>query len=39
MAVAVAVGGGAILVSEAAVSALLVVTVQPPRSGLSGARF
>ena len=39
MAAAVALGGGAILVSEAAVSALLVVTVQPPGSGLSGARF
>jgi uncharacterized membrane protein YgaE (UPF0421/DUF939 family) len=39
MAAAIAVGGGAILVSEAAVSALLVVTIQPPGSGLSGARF
>jgi uncharacterized membrane protein YgaE (UPF0421/DUF939 family) len=39
MAAAVALGGGAILVSEAAVSALLVVTIQPPGSGLSGARF
>jgi uncharacterized membrane protein YgaE (UPF0421/DUF939 family) len=39
MIVAVAVGGSVVLVSEAAVSALLVVTVQPPGSGLSGARF
>jgi uncharacterized membrane protein YgaE (UPF0421/DUF939 family) len=39
MVAAVALGGGAVLVSEAAVSALLVVTVQPPGSGLSGARF
>jgi uncharacterized membrane protein YgaE (UPF0421/DUF939 family) len=36
---AVIVGGSAILVSEAAISALLVVTLQPPGSGLSGARF
>ena len=36
---AVALGGSVVLVSEAAVSALLVVTVQPPSSGLSGARF
>lgn len=39
MVVAVALGGSVVLVSEAAVSALLVVTVQPPSSGLSGARF
>jgi uncharacterized membrane protein YgaE (UPF0421/DUF939 family) len=39
MAAAVALGGGAVLVSEAAASALLVVTIQPPGSGLSGARF
>jgi hypothetical protein len=39
MVVAVAVGGSVVLVSEAAVSALLVVTIQPPSSGLSGARF
>lgn len=39
MVAAVALGGSAVLVSEAAVSALLVVTVQPPGSGLSGARF
>jgi uncharacterized membrane protein YgaE (UPF0421/DUF939 family) len=39
MIVAVALGGSVVLVSEAAVSALLVVTVQPPSSGLSGARF
>ncbi|MEA2287264.1 MAG: hypothetical protein QOJ21_3307 [Solirubrobacteraceae bacterium] len=36
---AVIVGGSAILVSEAAISAMLVVTLQPPGSGLSGARF
>jgi uncharacterized membrane protein YgaE (UPF0421/DUF939 family) len=39
MGVAVALGGGVVLVSEAAASALLVVTIQPPGSGLSGARF
>jgi uncharacterized membrane protein YgaE (UPF0421/DUF939 family) len=39
MVAAVALGGSAVLVSEAAVSALLVVTVQPPGSGLSGDRF
>jgi uncharacterized membrane protein YgaE (UPF0421/DUF939 family) len=39
MVAAVALGGSAVLVSEAAVSALLVVTIQPPGSGLSGARF
>jgi hypothetical protein len=39
MVAAVAVGGSVVLVSEAAVSALLVVTVQQPGSGLSGARF
>src|ERR671933_1897098 len=39
MVAAVALGGSAVLVSEAAVSALLVVTVQPPGTGLSGARF
>jgi uncharacterized membrane protein YgaE (UPF0421/DUF939 family) len=39
MVVAVALNGSVVLVSEAAVSALLVVTVQPPGSGLSGARF
>ena len=39
MVAAVAVGGSVVLVSEAAVSALLVVTIQPPSSGLSGARF
>ena len=39
MVVAVALGGSVVLVSEAAVSALLVVTIQPPSSGLSGARF
>jgi uncharacterized membrane protein YgaE (UPF0421/DUF939 family) len=36
---AVIVSGSALLVSEAAISALLVVTIQPPGSGLSGARF
>jgi hypothetical protein len=39
MVAAVALGGSVVLVSEAAVSALLVVTVQPPGTGLSGARF
>jgi uncharacterized membrane protein YgaE (UPF0421/DUF939 family) len=39
MVAAVAVGGSAVLVSEAAVSALLVVTVQPPGTGLSGDRL
>ena len=39
MVAAVAMGGSVVLVSEAAVSALLVVTIQPPSSGLSGARF
>ena len=39
MVVAVALGGSVVLVSEAAVSALLVVTIQQPSSGLSGARF
>jgi len=39
MVVAVALDGSVVLVSEAAVSALLVVTVQQPGSGLSGARF
>ena len=39
MVVAVALGGSVVVVSEAAVSALLVVTIQPPSSGLSGARF
>jgi uncharacterized membrane protein YgaE (UPF0421/DUF939 family) len=39
MVTAVALGGSTVLVSEAAGSALLVVTVQPPGTGLSGARF
>jgi uncharacterized membrane protein YgaE (UPF0421/DUF939 family) len=39
MVAAVALGGGPVLVSEAAAAALLVVTVQPPGSGVSGARF
>jgi uncharacterized membrane protein YgaE (UPF0421/DUF939 family) len=39
MVVAVAFGGSTALVSEAAASALLVVTIQPPGSGLSGVRF
>jgi len=39
MVAAVALGGSVVLVSEAALSALLVVTIQPPSSGLSGARF
>jgi hypothetical protein len=39
MIVAVALNGSVVVVSEAAVSALLVVTIQPPGTGLSGARF
>jgi uncharacterized membrane protein YgaE (UPF0421/DUF939 family) len=39
MVVAVALGGSAVLVSEAATAALLVVAVQPPGTGLSGVRF
>jgi uncharacterized membrane protein YgaE (UPF0421/DUF939 family) len=39
MVATVALGGSVVLVSEAAVSALLVATVQTPGSGLSGARF
>jgi uncharacterized membrane protein YgaE (UPF0421/DUF939 family) len=39
MVAAVALGGSVVLVSEAAVSALLVVTVQPPGTGLSADRF
>ncbi|MGZ4272538.1 MAG: FUSC family protein [Solirubrobacteraceae bacterium] len=39
MVAALALGGSVVLVSEAAVSALLVVTIQSPSSGLSGARF
>lgn len=39
MMAAVALGGSVVLVSEAGVSALLVVAIQPPSSGLSGARF
>ena len=39
MVAAVALNGSVALVSEAAASALLVVTVQPPGTGLSGARF
>jgi uncharacterized membrane protein YccC len=35
---AVLVGGGALLVTQAAVSAILVVTLQPPTSGLSFTR-
>ena len=39
MLAAIALGGSTILVSEAATSALLVVTIQQPGTGLSGARF
>jgi uncharacterized membrane protein YgaE (UPF0421/DUF939 family) len=39
MVATVAFGGSVVLVSEAAVSALLVATVQVPGSGLSGTRF
>ena len=39
MVVAIAFGGSTVLVGEAAASALLVVTIQLPGTGLSGARF
>jgi uncharacterized membrane protein YgaE (UPF0421/DUF939 family) len=39
MVAAVVLGGSTALVAEAAASALLVVTIQPPGSGLSGVRF
>jgi uncharacterized membrane protein YgaE (UPF0421/DUF939 family) len=39
MVVTIAFGGSTVLVGEAAASALLVVTIQPPGSGLSGVRF
>lgn len=39
MLAAIALCGSTVLVSEAATSALLVVTVQQPGTGLSGARF
>jgi hypothetical protein len=39
MVAAVALGGGPVLVTEAAAGALLVVTVEPLGSGLSGARL
>lgn len=39
MVVAIACGGSTVLVGEAAASALLVVTVQLPGTGLSGVRF
>jgi uncharacterized membrane protein YgaE (UPF0421/DUF939 family) len=39
MVVAIAFGGSTVLVGEAAASALLVVTIQLPGSGLSGVRF
>jgi uncharacterized membrane protein YgaE (UPF0421/DUF939 family) len=39
MVVAIAFGGGTVLIGEAAASALLVVTIQLPGSGLSGVRF
>jgi hypothetical protein len=39
MTVAVLVGGGPMLVSQAAVSAVLVATLQSSSSGVSGARF
>jgi uncharacterized membrane protein YgaE (UPF0421/DUF939 family) len=39
MVAAVILGGSPALVAEAAASALLVVTIQPPGSGLSGVRF
>jgi uncharacterized membrane protein YgaE (UPF0421/DUF939 family) len=39
MSAALLAGGGTLFVSQAAVSAVLVATLQPPASGLSGARF
>jgi uncharacterized membrane protein YgaE (UPF0421/DUF939 family) len=39
MAVAIAAGGSTVLVGEAAASALLVITIQLPGTGLSGVRF
>jgi uncharacterized membrane protein YgaE (UPF0421/DUF939 family) len=39
MVVAIAAGGSTVLVGEAAASALLVVTIQLPGTGLSGVRF
>jgi hypothetical protein len=39
MVAAVLVGGGPLLVNQCAVSAVLVATIQPPSSGLSGSRF
>ncbi|HEU4657778.1 MAG TPA: FUSC family protein [Capillimicrobium sp.] len=40
MAAAIVLGGGPLLVSQAAVSAVLVATLQPPTAhGISGARF
>jgi uncharacterized membrane protein YgaE (UPF0421/DUF939 family) len=39
MMAAIILGGSPVLVGEAAASALLVVTVQPPGSGLPGVRF
>jgi uncharacterized membrane protein YgaE (UPF0421/DUF939 family) len=39
MVAAIAFGGSTVLVGEAAASALLVVTIQLPGSGLSGVRF
>jgi uncharacterized membrane protein YgaE (UPF0421/DUF939 family) len=39
MMVAIAFGGSTVLVGEAAASALLVVTIQLPGTGLSGVRF
>jgi uncharacterized membrane protein YgaE (UPF0421/DUF939 family) len=39
MCVAVLLGSGPLLLTQTAVSAMLVVTTQPPGSGLDGARF
>jgi len=39
MVIAIAFGGSTVLVGEAAASALLVVTIQLPGTGLSGVRF
>ncbi len=39
MGAAVLVGGGVLLVNQAAVSAVLVATIQPPVGGIDGTRF
>lgn len=39
MGTAIAIGRGVLLTQQAAISAVLVATIQPPGSGLAGARF